>query len=49
MNSVDSESYISKDEFKRNNKVHMMNVVGNNLKCMSERQQQRAKNARKVF
>ena len=26
-----------------------MNVVGDNLKYMSERQQQRAKNARKVF
>ena len=43
MNPADSESYISKDKFESNNKIHLMNVVGDNVKYMSERQQQRAK------
>ena len=40
MNSEDPESYITKNQFEKQNKIQMMNVVGDNLRYMSERQQQ---------
>ena len=49
MNPADPESYITKNQFEKQNKIQMMNVVGDNLRYMSERQQQRAKHARIAF
>ena len=42
MHPNDPESFISKDEYKEK-KIQMMNIVADNLKYMSERQQKRAK------
>ena len=48
MDPEDPESFISKDKYKEK-KIQMMNIVDDNLKYMSERQQKRAKAARKVL
>ena len=48
MNPDDPDSFISKEKYDEKN-IQMMNIVEDNLKYTSERQQKRAKAARKTY